>query len=78
MEGNLSMAATTLAQRPIPAPETMKDAGTPNAGAIEMFIKAHPSTATSVRLTAHCLSTEHDEEHGSEVPHKGSFLHLWD
>lgn len=36
MEGSFSMTASTPAQRPIPAPETMKDAGMPNAGAVQM------------------------------------------
>lgn len=78
MDGNLSMAATTPAQRPIPAPETMKDAGMPNAGAIQTVVRTRTSTNRYIRLTAQRLSAKHDQEHGSEVPHKGPLLDLLD
>ena len=63
----------------MPAPETMNDAGMPNAGAEHMdFMNKCLSGKVHVLLTAQRLSTKHDQEHGRKVPHERSFLHLWD
>lgn len=79
MEGSFSMTASTPAQRPIPAPETMKDAGMPNAGADQVHsMNTVTSRVAHILLTTQSFATKYDQEHGREVPHKGPLLHLRD